>query len=114
VNPDDTSQSLATFNFSDKSIATSGNYERYFDPEKEAHHIINPKTGYSATESISVTIIAESGTQADALATGVFVMGPVAGMNLVESLDGVESLIVDTGRTIHRSSGLSQYTSERQ
>jgi thiamine biosynthesis lipoprotein len=114
VNPDDTSQSLATFNFSDKSIATSGNYERYFDPEKEAHHIINPKTGYSAAESISVTIIAESGTQADALATGVFVMGPVAGMNLVESLDGVESLIVDTGRTIHRSSGLSQYTSERQ
>ena len=114
VNPDDTSQSLATFNLSDKSIATSGNYERYFDPEKKAHHIINPKTGYSAAESISVTIIAESGTQADALATGVFVMGPEEGMNLVESLDGVECLIVDTERTIHLSSGLSQYTSERQ
>lgn len=114
VNPDDTSQFLATFNLSGKSIATSGNYERYFDPEKEVHHIINPKTGYSANESISVTIIAENGTQADALATGVFVMGPEEGMNLVESLDGVESLIVDAERVIHRSSGLSQYTSERQ
>jgi len=114
VNPDDTSQSLAIFNISDKSVATSGNYERYFDSEKKAHHIINPKTGYSADESISVTIIAENGTQADALATGVFVMGPEEGMNLVESLDGVECLIVDIERTIHRSSGLSQYTSERQ
>ena len=114
VNPDNTNQSLATFNLRDKSIATSGNYERYFDPEKKAHHIINPKTGYSANECISVTIIGENGTQADALATGVFVMGPEEGMNLVESLDGVECLIVDAERTIHRSSGLPQYISERQ
>ena len=114
VNPDNTSQSLATFSFSDKSIATSGNYERYFDPEKKAHHIINPKTGFSAQECISVTIIAENGTQADALATGGFVMGPYEGMKLVESLDDVECLIVDAERTIHRSSGLSQYLGERQ
>ncbi|MDD4985722.1 MAG: FAD:protein FMN transferase, partial [Dehalococcoidales bacterium] len=53
VNPDDTSQSLAEFSLSDKAIATSGNYERYFNPEKTAHHIINPKTGYSAAECIS-------------------------------------------------------------
>jgi len=109
VNPDDTSQSLATFAIKDKSVATSGNYERYFDPEKKAHHIINPRTGYSATECISVTIVAEDAAQADALATGVFVMGPEKGMNLVESLDDVECLIVDTERVIHRSSGLPQY-----
>jgi len=114
VNPDDTSQCLAAFSFSDKAIATSGNYERYFDPEKEAHHIINPKTGYSAQECISVTIIAENCTQADALATGVFVMGPDDGIRLVESLDDVECLIVDADRLIHYSSGLSEYLSERQ
>ena len=113
VNPDDTSQSLANFRFSDKAVATSGNYERYFDPEKKVHHIINPKTGYSATGCISITIIAESGTQADALATGVFVMGPEDGMELVESLDDVECFIVDADRKIHRSSGLSEYLSER-
>jgi thiamine biosynthesis lipoprotein len=109
VNPDDTSQSLAAFQFADKAIATSGNYQRYFNPEKTAHHIINPKTGFSAGECISVTVIAGSGTQADVLATSVFVMGPEAGMKLVESLDGVECLIVDAERNIHRSSGLASY-----
>ena len=114
VNPDDTSQSLANFRFSDKSVATSGNYVRYFDPEAKVHHIINPDTGYSATDSISVTIIAESCTQADVLATAVFVMGPESGMRLVESLDDVEGFIVDGDRIIYRSSGLSEYLSERQ
>lgn len=109
ANPDDTSQSLATFLFSDKSVATSGNYERYFDPDKKAHHIINPKTGYSANECISVTVIADSCIQVDAVATAVFVMGPEDGLELVESLDGVECFIVDSSRTIHRSSGLSEY-----
>ena len=109
VNPDNTSQSLATFIFSDKSVATSGNYERYFDPDKEVHHILNPKTGYSANECISVTIIAEDGTQADILATSVFVMGPEDGIELVESLESVECLIVDTDRVIHQSSRLSDF-----
>jgi thiamine biosynthesis lipoprotein len=114
ANPDDTSQCLANFNVSDKAVCTSGNYERYFDPEKTAGHIINPKTGYSANECISVTIVAENCTHADALATGVFVMGPDNGMELVESLDDVECLIVDPSRVIHYSSGLSNYLIQRQ
>ena len=114
VNPDDTSEYLADFEIKGKAVATSGNYERYFDPEKEAHHILNPKTGYSATGCISVTIIAESGMQADALATGVFVMGAENGMRLVESLDDVECFIIDADRNIYHSSGLSEYLSERQ
>jgi thiamine biosynthesis lipoprotein len=109
VNPDDTTQSLASFVVEGQAVTTSGNYERYFNPDKSAHHIINPKTGFSADKCISVTIIAESGTRADALATGVFVLGPDDGMELVETLEDVEALIVDTARTIHRSSGLSQY-----
>jgi len=113
VNPDDTSEYLVDFKIKDNSVATSGNYERYFDPEKQAHHIINPETGYSATGCISVTIIAESCTQADVLATGVFVMGPEDGMRLVESLDDVECFIIDADRIIHQSSGLSRYLSER-
>ena len=114
VNPDDTSQFLATFHFSDKSVTTSGNYERYFDPDKEVHHILNPKTGYSANECISVSIIAKDGAQADALATAVFVMGPKTGLELIEALDNVECLIVDADRTIHQSSGLAEYLSEGQ
>jgi len=113
VNPDDTSEHLVDFKIKDKAVTTSGNYERYFDPEAKAGHIINPKTGYSAAGCISVTIIAESCMRADALATGVFVMGAEEGMRLVESLDDVECLIVDADRIIHRSSGLSEYLSER-
>ena len=113
ANPDDTSQSLATFRIHDKSLATSGNYERYFDPEKKAGHILDPRTGYSASECISVTIIADNCMYADALATGVFVMGSEDGMALVETLDDVECLIVDADRLIHQSSGLSEYLSER-
>jgi thiamine biosynthesis lipoprotein len=113
VNPDDTSEYLVDFKIKDKAIATSGNYERYFDPEATIGYIMDPKTGYSATGSISVTIIAENSTQADALATAVFVMGPEDGIRLVESLDDVEGFIVDAGRTIHQSSGLSKYLSER-
>ena len=110
VNPDDTTQTLAGFVVDDLAVTTSGNYERYFNPDKSVHHIINPKTGFSADGCISVTIIAENGVRADALATGVFVFGPDAGMELVEKLDNVEALIVDTDRNIYRSSGLSQYT----
>jgi thiamine biosynthesis lipoprotein len=113
VNPDDETQSLANFNITNKAIATSGNYERYFDPERQAHHIIDPKTGYSAQECISATVIADSATQADALATAIFVMGPEAGVELIESLSNVECFIVDADRqTIHVSSGLSMYLAE--
>ena len=114
VNPDDTSEYLVDFKIKDKAVTTSGNYERYFDPEAKVHHIINPDTGYSATGCISVTIIAENCTYADALATAVFVMGAEDGMRLVESLDDVECFIVDADRIIHQSSGLSRYLSERQ
>lgn len=112
VNPDDTTQLLAAFNVAGMSVTTSGNYERYFNPEKTVHHILNPHTGFSATDCISVTIIAECGARADALATSVFVMGPVEGLALVESLDNVETMIVDSNRDIYRSSGLSRYLSE--
>ena len=114
VNPDNTEDSLATFTFAQKSVSTSGNYERYFSPDKKAHHIINPKTGFSAGDLISVTIITGSGTQADSLATSVFVMGPEVGMRLVESLDDAECFMVDNERNIHLSSGIDKYLNESE
>jgi thiamine biosynthesis lipoprotein len=109
VNPDNTNDSLATFQFSGMSISTSGNYERYFSPDKKVNHIMNPRTGFSVADVISVTIICESGTQADALSTSVFVMGVKEGMKLVESLNNVECLIVDFDRKLHVSSGIDKY-----
>ncbi|MBN2072448.1 MAG: FAD:protein FMN transferase [Actinobacteria bacterium] len=102
-------ESLPTFIFEGRAVATSGNYYRYYDPEKEVHHISDPKTGYSASSCISVTIIADTCTEADVLATAVFVMGPEDGMELVESLGNVESLIIDSERNVYKSSGLLGY-----
>ena len=98
-----------TFIFTDKAVATSGNYYRYYDPEKEVHHITDPRTGYSANSCISVTIIADSCMEADVLATSVFVMGPDDGMELIESLKNVETLIIDADRKVFKSSGLLRY-----
>lgn len=100
---------LPSFEFGDMAVATSGNYYRYYDPEKEVHHIIDPDSGYSANRCISATVIAESCTEADVLATAVFVKGPGDGMQLVEDLDGIEALIIDIDGNIYQSSGLLEY-----
>jgi FAD:protein FMN transferase len=90
------------------AVSTSGDYERYFDENKKYHHIINPKTGYSATELISVTIVADNAFDADGLSTAVFVLGKKKGMELIESLPDVEGLIITSEREILRSSGFKE------
>lgn len=108
-NPDNKQESIETFKVSGQAVTTSGNYERYFDPDREAHHLIDPRSGYSANQCISSTIISTSCMDADALSTSIFVLGPQQGIDLVNSLNGVEALIIDNDRNIFRSEGLSKY-----
>ena len=83
------------FHIDNGSVATSGDYERFFFVDSvRYHHIINPKTGYPANESISVTIKAYSAMMADALATAVFLIGPEKGINLINQFDDVEGIII--------------------
>lgn len=92
------------------SIATSGDYEQYFEENGvRYHHIIDPKDGYPAGGCQSVTIIAKTSAMADALATGIFVLGPENGMDLIESLDSVEALIVDKNGKVSKSSGFHNF-----
>jgi len=108
-NPKNRTEHITVLNLCDMSVATSGNYERYFSEEARASHIIDPETGYATDELLSATIIAENATDADALATAVFVLGEVDGMKLVESLDGIEGLIITPDRRILRSSGFEEF-----
>jgi thiamine biosynthesis lipoprotein len=101
--------SLPSFEFADMAVATSGNYYRYYDPEKRVHHITDPHTGFSANKCISATVIAESCTQADVLATTIFIKGPQEGLEFIEGIDGVESLVIDSNGRIYQSSGLLEY-----
>ena len=90
----------------DGAVSTSGDYERFFMKEgKRYHHILDPKTGWPAKGTRSVTIIAKDHTLADGLSTAVFVLGPEKGMALVESLESVEGVIVDENGVVTRSSG---------
>ncbi len=98
---------MAVLEIKDKAIVTSGDYEKYFEYQgKRYHHILDPKTGYPSEKCIGVTIIANDTTFADALATGVFVLGPEKGMELIEKLNDVECIIVDSDDKVHLSSGL--------
>ena len=86
------------------AIATSGNYEIYYDQERLFHHIIDPKTGRSPQESVSVTVRTNSAMRADGLATGVFVLGPQDGVKMVESHPATWCYVLDaSGKPAHSS-----------
>ena len=98
---------LTVIKLKNRAIATSGDYQRYFMKEGQRyHHIINPKTGYPALKCTSVTILAPQATQADILATSIFILGPEKGMKLIESSEDVEGIIIDSQGKILLSSGL--------
>ena len=89
----------------DGAIATSGNYEIYYDREKLFHHIIDSNTGHSPQLSTSVTIVASSVMDADALATSVFVMAPEQGVRFIEGQPECECFIIGKSGEFFRSSG---------
>lgn len=100
-------QAFAAVELSDETFSTSGDYERFFlAGGRRYHHIIDPDTGEPARGARSVTIIARTSALADALSTGVFVMGPEDGMALVERLPDVEAVIVTDGNEVLVSAGL--------
>jgi len=98
---------FAWIDATDVSVATSGDYERFFVSEgKRYHHILDPRTGWPSTAARSATVVTADATVADALSTAMMVMGP-AGLELIEASPGVEAVIVDTEGRVHTSSGLS-------
>jgi thiamine biosynthesis lipoprotein len=89
----------------DGAIATSGNYEVYYDKEKMFHHIVNPRTGLSPALSTSVSVMAKTTMEADALSTSVFVMDPGPGTAFINSLSNCHSLVIDRKGSLLRSRG---------
>ena len=89
----------------DGAIATSGNYEVYFDKEKLYNHIISPYTSKSPGQSKSVTVLASNVMDADALSTSVFVLEPKAGKRFIERMPKTECLILGRDNAKIASSG---------
>ncbi len=89
------------------AISTSGDYERYFEADGvRYHHILNPKTGRSATGVHSVSVIGPDATTTDGLTKPVFILGPEKGLRLIESIPGVDAVIIDSAGKMFYSSGL--------
>lgn len=107
------SDSFCTITLKDKSIVTSGGYIRNFEQDGVTyHHILDPKTGKPAESDIlSVSIISESSTLADAYSTAVFVLGSESGLKLVENTDDAECIIVTSDDKIIMSSGFEELCS---
>ena len=101
-------QTFATLELSNGTLSTSGDYERFFiENGIRYHHLLDPDRGTPAAGSRSVTIVADSAMLADVLSTGVFVLGPEAGMALLERLPQVEGVIVSSSNQVLVSSGLT-------
>ena len=100
--PKDINKVFSWLVVSDMAVITSGNYEKYFMHEGQRYsHIIDPKTGYPTTGIKSVTIVCPDAELADALATSVFVLGQENGLSIINSLKGIECLIItDENRVI--------------
>lgn len=97
-----------------QSIVTSGDYERFVIIDGHRYsHIIDPRTGYPAEELRSVTIICPDAELADAIATGVTVLGTERGLALVNRLKGFHALLVDRDGKLHFSRHLQSMLEER-
>ena len=95
-------QLIDVLHVSDTAVCTSGDYEKR---ATEGHHILDPRTGGSAAGTASATVVAPTAMLADAVATAAFVMGPVEGIELCESL-GLEALILASNLERHETNGL--------
>jgi thiamine biosynthesis lipoprotein len=86
---------IARFEPGASAVSTSGDYESYFIAGGVRYsHILDPRTGWPASGVRSATVIAPAATGADALSTAVLVMGAGPGMELVESIPGVEAVLI--------------------
>lgn len=106
---DSEGKTIAIVNTKDKSIVTSGVYERYFYKDDVLyHHILNTKTGYPIENNVlSVTVISDKSVDGDGLSTSLFALGIDEGLKMVENIADTEAIFIDSDYKIHLSSGLT-------
>jgi thiamine biosynthesis lipoprotein len=106
AHPRDPGRIFATLHLDRGAVVTSGDYVRYFERDGvRYHHILDPATGQPARRTVAVTVVAPSATDADALATGLFVLGPDRGLAALARLPGVEALFFDPQLQVRTSPG---------
>jgi len=94
------SKYLLVLELEDASVATSGDYRRFTVVQGQRQsHILDTRSGQGAARLVSVTILAPDATSADALSTAVSVLGPEAGLALIDRLPSIETILIPAGET---------------
>jgi thiamine biosynthesis lipoprotein len=97
---------FAVLEVTDTCVSTSGNYEKFFFKDGvRYHHIIDPRTGFPAKDTVSVTVVCKDATLADALSTAMFVLGPVGAIELANKIEGVDALVIAENGDLSKSAG---------
>ncbi len=90
-----------------EAVATSGDYMQAFTQDRRHHHILDPRTGRSPERTSSVSVVAATAMDADALSTALLVLGPDAGLALLAQVPGTEGLVIDKDGTRYATAGMS-------
>jgi thiamine biosynthesis lipoprotein len=105
--PDRKDEVIARIPLEDAAISTSGDYERYFDDNGvRYHHIIDPKTGHSASKVRSATIIGPTATRTDGLSKTAFVLGPERALEIYNGLEDIDAILVTPDGRVLYTEGL--------
>jgi len=104
---------VASLELNDNEAAfTSGDYERYFKNKKNNdqhfHHIIDPRTGYPAVGTQSVTVLHQNASTADAAATALFIAGPTQWVEIAKAMGIKYVLLIDDKGKLHISSAMQK------
>lgn len=100
-------ETVQIVDLADRSLVSSGSYERYFEENGVLyHHILDPFTGYPVdTDLDGVTILSDSSMEGDALSTTCFLLGYEKGQELIDSLSGIEALFVMKDGSVYKTNG---------
>jgi FAD:protein FMN transferase len=105
--PDDPAKVVTRIPLQDCAVSTSGDYERFFiEDGVRYHHIIDPRTGHSASLVRSATIIAPTATQTDGMSKTAFVLGPEKALEIINRLPEYDAVFVTPEGKVLYSNGL--------
>ena len=108
--PTDAGKLLRVLSLRDRSLVTSGTYERYFERDGvRYHHVLDPFTGFPADRGLlAVTVLSSSSLWGDGLSTACLLLGVEGGMALIDSLPEAEALFVLTDGTVLTPAGFPE------
>ena len=114
VDPHDAGSYVGILSVGERAVVTSGGYQRYFEQDGVTYiHILDPATGYPVeNDLLSVTVVTEDGTEADALSTTLFVLGKDGALDYYESRGGFELVLITKDNTVIVTPGLTENFSE--